>query len=127
MSNPRITTKERGLLKGAIRRVFSRSDLRRKVLDASIIQHSDVKHPRVTKWVRCAECQKPCPKYKAVVDHIIPLVPIDTTLELMSWDTVIDRAWCEEHNLQVLDKECHLVKSKAENKLRREAKKKRNK
>jgi hypothetical protein len=47
MNNPRVTSKERGLLKGAIRRVFSRSDLRRKVIELSRIDHTDSTRPRV--------------------------------------------------------------------------------
>lgn len=120
MNNPRITVKERGLLKGAVRRVFSRSELRRKVLDKAIIKHYDADRPRVTKWVRCNSCQKPYPKYLAVVDHVIPLVPLDKSHLEMSMDEIVDRAWCEESNLQVLCKKpCHHMKSLAENKERR--------
>lgn len=121
--NPRITKKELGLLKGSIRRVFSRSELRRAVVEAARIQHTDPSRPRVTKWVRCAECKKPTPAYLAQVDHMDPLVPIESTLENMDWNTLIDRAWCEANRLQILDKQCHNVKTKAENKLRREFKK----
>ncbi len=123
MNNPRISKKERGLLKGAIRRVFSRSDLRREVLNAAEIDHKDPKRPRVTKWVRCFKCKEPTPKYKAVVDHRDPLVPIHTALEDMSWDEVINRAWCDKNNLDILDQECHNIKTKQENKQRREIKK----
>lgn len=123
MKNPRVTAKERGLLKGAIRRVFSRSELRRRVIDAARVLHTDPLRPRVTKWVKCAECGLPTAAYQAQVDHMDPLVPIETTLEDMDWNTIIDRTWCEENRLQVLDKSCHNVKSKQENKLRREFKK----
>lgn len=111
------------LLKGAFRRVFSRSDLRRKILDAAEITHSDIKRPRVTKWVRCAICGLPTPKYLAAVDHIDPLIPINIAFEHMNLDTVIDRMWCEEKNLQVVDATCHAIKSKQENKERRMFKK----
>ena len=118
MKNPRITKKEHALLKGAMRRVFSRSELRRRVLDAAEIKHSDPKRPRVTRWVRCAECKLPTPRYLGVVDHIDPVVPVDVAFEDMLLHTVRDRLWCEEHNLQVLDKQCHEVKTKAERKER---------
>lgn len=117
--NQRISAKERGLLKGAIRRVFSRSDLRKLILEESRINHKDESRPRVTKWSCCAECKLPTPTYLIQVDHIIPIVPIDSTLELMTWDDVVDRIWCDKNNLQPLCKPCHNIKTKAERKLRR--------
>ena len=119
MNNSRITPKERNLLKGAVRRVFSRSEIRKKVLDTSEINYKDPNRPRVTKWVTCQTCNQPTPKYLAQVDHIVPIVPTNSTLEDMSWDTVIDRTWCEEKNLATICKPCHKIKSKEENKLRR--------
>lgn len=118
MQNPRITAKERGLIKGAIRRVFSRSELRRRVLEEHTIVHSDSKRPRVSKWSYCTVCGEVLPRYLLDVDHDDPIVPLSTTLEQMSWDTVIDRIWCEEHNLRPICKEDHKRKTRAENKLR---------
>jgi hypothetical protein len=116
--NPRITAKERNLLKGAIRRVFSRSDLRKAAIEASRIEHFDPARPRVTKWSRCTACHKPTATYQMDVDHSDPIVPVDTSLELMSWDMVVNRVWCELSNLKPVCKLCHKVKTKEENKLR---------
>lgn len=121
--NNRISAKERGLLKGAVRRVFSRSDLRRRIIELTIIKHTDASRPRVKKWSMCQSCLKPTPTYLMQVDHHEPIVPTSTTLEDMTWDEVIDRTWCEENNLVPLCKPCHLLKTKQENKLRRELKK----
>lgn len=121
--NPRITTKERNLLKGSWRRIFSRSELRRRVLDRAIVKHLEPTRPRVTKWVICAVCNKPNPAYLCVVDHVQPLIPLDKSLEDMSWDEVLDRLWCVEENLQVICPDDHRVKSLAENKERRRIKK----
>ena len=121
--NPRITPKERGLLKGAIRRVFSRSELRRKVVDAAIIDHHDPERPRVSLWVRCAVCTMPCAKYQAQVDHMDPIIPAHSSLEHMLWGEVVDRTWCPESNLQVICPTCHKAKTKAENAERRKHKK----
>ena len=126
MKNPRITAKERGLLKGAIRRVFSRSDLRRAVIASARIVHFDPARPRVKKWCRCTECKQPVAEYQMEVDHFHPLVPIEKTLEDMSWDELIDRAWCEEKGLLPKCKPCHKSKTKEENKKRREARKAKN-
>jgi len=121
--NSRITPKERNLLKGAIRRVFSRSELRKKVLEAARIEHKDPKRPRVTKWGQCCDCKQPEALYKMHIDHRDPIIPVNTTLEKMSWDTVIDRVWCEENGLAAICLTCHTIKTKRENALRRKLKK----
>lgn len=122
MKNP-SSAKERGLLKGAIRRVFSRSELRRKVLTNSIIEgYYDADRPRVTKWSKCEECGKLEATYLMQVDHISPVIPISSSLEEMTWDELIDRQWCDASNLSVLCKPCHKIKTKEENKERRRLK-----
>lgn len=125
MKNPRITVKERNLLKGAIRRVFSRSDLRRKIVDASVVEHVNPTRKRVKTWCKCMHCGEFVAKSYMQVDHTIPVIKLDETLEDLSWDTVIDRLWCEENNLTAICKTCHDVKTKAENKERRRLKKER--
>lgn len=122
-SNPRITKKERALLMGAVRRVFSRSELRAKVIATAAISHTDVSRPRVRKWGRCSQCKEPTAQYQLQCDHISPIVSVDLTLEQMSWDTVVDRTWCVENNLQAICIPCHYEKSRAENKERRRRRK----
>lgn len=121
--NNRITPKERGLLKGAIRRVFSRSDLRRKVIEKARIEHTDPTRPRVTKWGRCAVCLTPTAMYQMAVDHVDPIIPTTSSLEHMLWGEVVDRTWCPEDNLQAICPSCHKAKTKAENDERRKHKK----
>lgn len=123
--NARITPKERGLLKGAVRRVFSRSELRRLALESTRIEHSDSNRPRVTKWSWCTACGVIEPSYLIEIDHAEPVVPIDRAFEEMSMDEVVDRAWCELENLRPVCKDCHKAKTKAENKERRRLKKER--
>jgi len=118
MNNPKIP-KERSLVMGAIRRVFSRSELRRAALEVARVEHSDPKRKRVKKWYKCRECGRPEAAWKMQVDHMFPVVPINLTLEGMSWDTVVDRTWCGKENLQVLCVPCHKAKSKQEQKARR--------
>lgn len=117
--NPRISSKERGLIKGALRRVFSRSELRRMAMDRQAIEHSDPKRPRVKKWVWCAGCGEVVPRWTTAVDHIEPIIPTTSALEFMSWDSVVNNIWCEVKKLQVLCDMCHNAKTKAENALRR--------
>lgn len=122
-NNPRITKKEHNLIKGALRRVFSRSELRRQVIEESVIQgYSDPSRPRVKTWCRCAACQQPTPKSYVVADHIMPVVPVTVSFESMSLDEVVDRLWCERANLQPICPDCHKVKTKTENKVRRQNK-----
>lgn len=115
--------KERGLLKASIRRVFSRSDLRRQALEANSIIHTDPLRPRVTKWSWCSECGVIEPRYLMQVDHLEPLIPVTTALEDMTWDEVVDRTWCDINNLRPVCKPCHKAKTKEENKERRMFKK----
>lgn len=122
MNNPK-NPKERNLLKGAVRRIFSRSELRNKALAKHDIKHYDENRPRVTKWSFCGECGLIEPKYKMQVDHVSPVIELTETLEDLTWDALVDRIWCNEENLRPLCQECHKFKSKEENKKRREYKK----
>lgn len=122
--NKPISAKERNLIKGSLRRVFSRSELRREVLAKAIIPNiHDPERPRVTKWAMCEICRQIEAAYKMQVDHIQPLIPLDKSLEDMSWDEVMDRLWCEPSNLSVVCLPCHKQKSKQENKERKLLKK----
>lgn len=117
--NPRITKKERGLIKGAVRRVFSRSDLRRIAVAKTIVtNYQDASRPRVKTWCFCSACNRHWAKSEMEVDHIDPVVPSHLTLEDMSWDDVVDRIWCPESNLKAICKACHKLKTKREAKER---------
>jgi len=124
MKNPRITPKERGLIKGALRRVFSRSEIRRAAVDLGRVAHHDTARPRVTKWSVCPICETLTPTYLVVVDHIKPIVPIGVKFDDMSVDTLIDNLWCPLTNLQAICQSCHKLKSKAEAKSRAATRKK---
>lgn len=122
MNNPRITAKERGLLKGAIRRVFSRSELRRQASERGRITYAASDRPKVKKWSRCMECNQPTPTYLCDQDHWEPIIPVEISLEDMTWDQVIDNAFCPLWNLRTICKPCHKIKTQAENKERRRIK-----
>ncbi len=124
MQNP-PNKKEKQLVKGAIRRVFSRSELRKLVMEQSKITYTDPNRPRVKKWSKCPECKQLTPTYLMEVDHILPVVGLSEKLEDLSWDTLIDRVWCSIDNLKAICKVCHKIKSKAEQKERRRLKKER--
>lgn len=124
MGRPKLknppSKKERGLIKGAIRRVFSRSELRRRILDKSVVKdYGDPSRNRVTRWSRCNSCSKMEPSYLMEIDHELPIIPVDRSLDEMSWDEIIDNLWCDERNLKPLCKPCHKQKTKIENAERR--------
>jgi 5-methylcytosine-specific restriction endonuclease McrA len=119
LNNP-PNPKERNLLKGAIRRIFSRSDLRKQVIDASEVPgYTDPNRPRAKRWCQCAECKQMVPKSYMECDHIEPLIPLNRSLEDMTWTEVVDRAWCDISNLRAVCETCHDVKTKAETKERK--------
>lgn len=121
--NERVTAKERNLLKGAIRRVFSRSELRRKILDKTIIDHEDPSRPRVKKWSWCDKCNQPVPRYLMELDHEPPAVRIGEKFSDLTLDEFVDRLWCDGVGLNPICKACHKAKSKAETAQRRKKKK----
>jgi 5-methylcytosine-specific restriction endonuclease McrA len=123
MNNPKISKKERNLIKGAIRRVFARSELRQKVIAATIVAHIDLSRPKVKSWCRCKVCYNHIPKSYMEVDHINPVVPYDKALEDMTWDELVNNLWCDENNLQAICSDCHDEKTKKERKIRKESKK----
>ena len=118
----RLTSKDKALIMSAIRRVFSRSELRRSIVTAAIVYHSDRSRPRVKNWVKCAICGKPEAISSIQVDHIIPVTPLNKSLTDLSIHDMVIRTWCDPSNLQVLCKPCHQVKSNAENAERRKNK-----
>ena len=124
MHNPRISAQERGLLKGAIRRVFSRSDLRQTVINKSVVRgHIDRSRPRVKTWCKCALCGECDAKSNMQVDHRDPVIPLNKALTEISWDDLIDNLWCDVKNLDAVCERCHSVKTREENAERRKLKK----
>lgn len=121
-TNPRITAKERNLIKGVLRRVFSRSELRLEVLGSTRIEHYDEQRPRVKKWSWCQSCGQVVPTYTISVDHITPVIAVTETFEDLGTDELINRLWCDKKNLQNLCEMCHDMKTKAENLARKEHK-----
>lgn len=71
------------------------------------------------KLHRCPQCHQLYPKGKMQADHISPVVPLSG---FDSWDGVIARLYCEADSFQPICKPCHKVKSKEENKQRKENK-----
>lgn len=75
---------------------------------------------RKCKLHECEECHELFPAKDMRADHITPIVPV-TGFD--TWDSTIERLFCEAEGLQALCVDCHAVKTKAENEERRENKK----
>ncbi len=115
----RLTAKDRGLVVSAIKRAFSRSELRKAVLNESIVEgHTDLSRPRVKTWCRCACCGKLDAKSYMQVDHIDPIIPVNLQAIDLTPNEIVLRTWCDKSNLQALNVNCHKVKSAAEMKER---------
>jgi len=67
---------------------------------------------RLAQHYLCAMCEQQYTQKDVQVDHIKPVV--DPKKGFVSWDTYIDRMFCEGKNLQVLCKVCHVEKTKLE-------------
>lgn len=67
---------------------------------------------RLAQHYLCAMCAQEYTQKDVQVDHIKPV--IDPKKGFVSWDTYIDRMFCEGKNLQVLCKVCHAEKTKLE-------------
>lgn len=70
----------------------------------------------------CRSCKSKGSRKQVYVDHINPVISIEGR---KSWDEYINRLFCGEIGLQILDKPCHNAKTKQENSLRRQYKKER--
>lgn len=65
--------------------------------------------------------QKKKKKGKVYVDHIDPCIPIEGFGKKgWDWNIYFDRLFCSKNGLQLLCKECHDIKTKEENQLRKE-------
>jgi 5-methylcytosine-specific restriction endonuclease McrA len=108
-------------IKGAIRRIFRLSPWMKLSLQKARVEKPKVlKDGSVSKkpdvYYRCAMCLGEFKQKDVQVDHIVPVVPIERTLQEMSYDEIVDRIFCGLDNLQVLCKSCHDIKTKNEKK-----------
>lgn len=75
---------------------------------------------RVGNHYRCNGCKGVFPSSEVQADHINPV--IDPLVGFTTWDSVIERMFCETEGFQILCKPCHNNKSSAE---KRQAKERR--
>lgn len=112
--NSQLSAKERREILSSMKRVFSRSDARKRAIDRSKIKHFDPHRPRVKNWGQCQLCGDARTLSDLVVDHIYPIIPPHRCLSDYTWEEVVDSIWCSEDNLRAVCKECHHRKNKRE-------------
>ena len=121
--NRNLTPRDYTMIQAAIRRVFSRSPLRQRVMDKVKIVKFDPNRPKVKNWSRCPKCQQDTPTYQMQCDHIEPVVRIGEALQDLSIDLLVERVFCHEYNLMPLCLTCHKAKSSIESGQRAKLKK----
>lgn len=109
------------VVKGSLRRAFARWPPSIEIREDAI--HPTIKGPRGGKQYTCACCGKTFGITKIAVDHISSVIPLDKTIDDLSWDEIVARMFCDKSNLQVLCKDvCHKKKTAEERKERKKYK-----
>ena len=96
-------------LRGGFRRYPPKYEVLRKACVGVML---NAKTGRMAKHYTCATCIVPFPAKEVQVDHIEPIV--DPLVGFINFDVFAEKLFCEEDNLQVLCKPCHLKKTKVE-------------
>jgi hypothetical protein len=122
----------RGLVRGALRRIYFRWPGRKVALDRVRVETFGVtksgeptKRPAV--WYRCETCGtlgkaqvakgNPKGQVRVWVDHKDPVVPLD---RYPDWNEYVNRLFCSPDNFEILCDDCHHMKSQAERQIRKD-------
>lgn len=116
-TKPWTKAKFESFIKGLLRKGTTRWPQKYEVLNAAKRgKQINASTGRLAEHYCCQECGGLFPATGVVVDHIEPVVPLTG---FVSWDDVIQRMFCDVNGLQALCKDCHKVKTKEENAIRR--------
>lgn len=114
----------------ALRRLFRNSPHSSNTLNACKKEYFvESKNGKCLRRVhfKCATCKKYKDRKSVAVDHIDPVVDPKTGVfgadGQVDYNKYIARLFCDQSGLQVLCNECHKVKTKEENSIRRKTKK----
>lgn len=118
---PKILFDPRTQIISCLRRTFGKSPVAIKVFEDAL---SKKKGPRGGKCYECAECGKPFPRNKVILDHISPVTPVNVSAASMDLMDIHNNIFCGADNLQILCKKCSTVKTNKENTERRKHRKK---
>lgn len=99
-------------IRSALRRLWMHSPIRRNVRAQAFV----MKEGR-SLWYMCDECLRLVMQKETAVDHIEPVGPTPGSRNAppgYSWDTFMERLFCDASNLRVVCKECHKEKTAQE-------------
>ena len=105
----------------AIRRLFARSLKVKYVRERQISKTH--RGPRGGKMYECETCGNAFGARETQVDHMDEVIELSKTTNDYTLDELLDRIDCNVNNLQLLCKDCHKKKTKAENEIRKQFKK----
>ena len=107
-------------IKGSLRTASVRWPPRYETLNGAFVERKvNVKTGKLAKHFKCAKCGEDFPQKDVEVNHINPVVPVEG---FDSWDSVIERMFCEKEGLELLCKPCHKETTAEENQLRKKYK-----
>jgi len=108
----------RSFLTGVLRSGYRRWPPKYQALKKALVGRKiNLKTGRMGYHYQCNSCKQEFPTKEVQVDHINPIV--DPNKGFVSWDEVINRLFCPVEELQVLCSECHSIKTKSENIIRK--------
>jgi|SRR5579872_802137 len=113
-------------IRGAIRRLFSRSPVHREILqkfrrEVPRFKKDGTRAKRDSVQHLCNVCQNWVGSTKVEVDHIIPVIEVNEH-GFVDWNMFVDRLFCGPENLQVICDPCHDKKTHEEQQKRQAAK-----
>lgn len=111
--------RKKTFITGTLRGGFRKYPPKYECLKAAYIgKKINEKTKRLSSHYVCKSCNKEYPTSEVNVDHINPVVNPETGFT--TWDEYIDNMYCSIENLQVLCDECHDIKTREENTIRKE-------
>lgn len=104
-------------IRGAIRRIFSRSPIVREVLMAGRREipkyNKDGSRSKVNAvQYECQTCNTWVSSTLVSVDHVVPV--ISTDIGFVDWNVFVERLFCKKENLQRICDPCHDKKTYSE-------------
>lgn len=113
---------ENSSIRGALRRTFSRSPVVRETLhkvrrEIPKYNNDGTRSKKDQVQYKCNVCSNWVGSTKVAVDHINPVVSVDTGF--VDWNTFVTRLFCAAENLQVICDDCHQIKTNSERAIRK--------
>lgn len=104
-------------IRGALRRVFSRSPIVRQVMfkvrrEVPKFNKDGSRAKKDSVQYQCSACTEWIKSTAISVDHIVPVIGVDEGF--VDWNEFISRLFCGEDNLQVVCDTCHKTKTNTE-------------